>query len=112
MPRHRLSSLRYALYTYEGSDPPDVQLTGRSQDNVFDSNTVVGGPQAIKMKESDGSVVSNNVFTDPGLIEWSNTTGNVVTDNIGLDGEGVEVLLVEPACFEETDEEALADASC
>lgn len=98
------------MYTYEGSDPPDVQVTGRSQDNVFDSNTVIGGPQAIKLKESDGSHVTNNVFSAPGLIEWSNTTRNVVTGNIGL--EDAEVLLVEPACFDETDEEALADAGC
>lgn len=103
---------RYALYTYEGSDPPDVQVTGRSQDNVFDSNTVMGGPQAIKIKESDGSHITNNVFSEPGLVEWSNTTGNVVTGNVGLVDEATEVLLVEPACFDVTDEEALADNAC
>eukprot|EP00752_Nemacystus_decipiens_P012441 g11022.t1 len=102
---------KYALYTYEGSDPPDVQVSGFSQDNVFDSNYVFGGPQAIKFKESDGSHVTNNVFTDPGVIEWTNSTRNVVTGNVGLDGEDVEVVLVD-ACFDETDEEALADASC
>lgn len=106
----RLVPPRYALYTYEGSDPPDVQVTGRSQDNVFESNTVMGGPQAIKLKESDGSYMINNNFSDPGLVEWSNSTGNVVTGNIGL--EDAEVLLVEPACFDSTDEAALAENSC
>lgn len=94
-----------------GSDGPDVQDTGRSQDNIFDSNIIIGGPQAIKLKESDGSVITNNVFSDPGTIEFNDTTGNVVTGNIGLD-EATEVMLIEPACFEETDEESLAEYDC
>eukprot|EP00903_Cladosiphon_okamuranus_P020616 g18926.t1 len=105
------NTTKYALYTYEGSDAPDVQVTGRSQYNVFDSNLVIGGPQAIKLKESDGSNVTNNVFVDPVLIEWSNSTKNVVTGNIGL--EDAEVKLVEPACFAVTDEASLSvDAGC
>lgn len=102
---------RYALYTYQGSDGPDVQPTGRSQDNIFDSNTIIGGPQAIKFKESDGSIVTNNVFSDPGRIEFNDTTGNVVTGNIGLD-EATEVKVTEPACFAETDEDSLAEYGC
>lgn len=103
---------RYALYTYLGSDPPDVTETGgRSQDNVYDSNTIMGGPQAIKFKESDGSVVTGNTFSDPGTVEWSNSTRNVVTDNIGL-ADADEFKINEPACFDETDEKALAEYEC
>lgn len=99
------------MYTYKGSDGPDVEATGHPQDNLFESNTVIGGPQAVKFKESDGSQLINNVFSDPGTVEWSNSTGNVVMGNTGLD-EATEVKLVEPACFESTDEEALADSEC
>ncbi|CAN0067101.1 unnamed protein product [Ectocarpus sp. 6 AP-2014] len=102
---------QYAIYTYQGSDPAEVQPTGRSQDNIFDSNTVVGGPQAIKLKESDGTRITNNVFYEPGLVEFSNTTENVVTGNVGLE-DATEVELVEPACFAETDEASLAEYSC
>ncbi|CAM9370594.1 unnamed protein product, partial [Hapterophycus canaliculatus] len=103
---------KYAIYTYQGSDLPDVQVTGRSQDNVFDSNTVMGGPQAIKLKQSDGTHITNNVFSEPGTIEFNSTTNNVITGNDGLDDEGTEVLVIEPACFAETDEEALAEYGC
>lgn len=104
-------SSRYAIYTYQGSDPAEVQPTGRSQDNIFDSNTVIGGPQAIKLKESDGTRITNNVFYEPGLVEFSNTTENLVTGNVGLE-DATEVKLVEPACFAETDEASLAEYSC
>lgn len=87
-------------------------MTGYSQDNVFDANTIIGGPQAIKLKESDGTHIINNVFEDPGTIEFNHTTNNVVMGNVGLDGDDVEVKVIEPACFEETDEEALAEYEC
>lgn len=72
----------------------------------------MGGPQAIKLKESDGTHITNNVFSEPGLIEFNSTTNNVITGNEGLDDEETEVLVIEPACFEETDLEALAEYEC
>lgn len=89
---------KYALYTYEGSDDPDVVDSGRAQNNIFDGNTVVGGPQSIKMKESDGTQIINNEFVDAVLVEWDDTTDNLVADNTGLDD--VELDLSD-ACFAE-----------
>lgn len=95
---HALYFSRYALYTYEGSDDPDVVDSGRAQNNIFDGNTVVGGPQSIKMKESDGTQIINNEFVDAVLVEWDDTTDNLVADNTGLDD--VELDLSD-ACFAE-----------
>lgn len=99
---------RYALYTYQGSDEPDVYDTGYSQNNTFDGNIINGGPQAIKMKQSDGNIIINNKFSNPGSIEWSDSTGNVVFGNTGLDG-ATKTRMVHPACFGSTDEVVLPD---
>lgn len=95
---HALDFARYALYTYEGSDAPDVVDSGRAQNNIFDGNTIVGGPQSIKIKKSDGTQIINNEFMDAVLVEWDDTTDNLVAGNIGL--EDVE-LDVSEACFAE-----------
>lgn len=101
-----MTSFRYALYTYLGSDGPDVADTGRPQNNVFDSNTIIGGPQAIKLKEADGTVITNNVFEGPEKIEFNLTTENTFTGNFGL--EGVEAKATD-SCFAESDVEELSD---
>lgn len=99
------------MYTYEGSDAPDVSDISYSQNNTFDSNTIIGGPQAIKMKESDGNIIINNKFSNPGVIEWSDSTGNVVLGNAGLH-RATKIRMVHPACFDDTDEVVFPDTMC
>ncbi|CAM9179603.1 unnamed protein product [Pylaiella littoralis] len=99
-------TLQYALYTYEGSDAPDVQPTGYSQNNVWKANSITGGPQPMKFKESDGNQLIDNVFTNPGIMEFASTTDNVVTGNIGFD-EATEIKVSAPVCFISTDEASL-----
>lgn len=98
---------RYALYTFEGSSG------GRPQDNIYDSNIINGGPQAIAFRKTDGSQLINNSFDNPGLVEYANSSGNIVRGNTGLESwiefvhSGLVVNLVDPICFNETDEFAL-----
>lgn len=102
-----VASFRYALYTYLGSDGPDVVDTGRPQNNVFDSNTILGGPQAIKLKEADGTKITNNYFEEPTKIEFNLTTGTYFTGNTGL--EDAEVKATD-SCFAESDVEELSES--
>lgn len=46
---------KYGLYTYEGSDEPDVS-NGRPSDNVFDGNTVSNVKIGVQVKEGDDNV--------------------------------------------------------
>lgn len=98
---------RYALYTYLGSDGPDVVDTGRPHNNVFEANTILGGPQAIKLKEADGTKIIKNFFEDPGKIEFNLTTETYFTGNMGL--EDVEIKATD-ACFAESDVKELSDS--
>lgn len=84
--------------------------SGYTQNTTYEANIIIGGPQAMKLKESDGSRVINNYFSDPGEIQWVNSTRNVVTGNIGL--EDATEVSVDEACFDETDEESLAGYPC
>lgn len=84
--------------------------SGYSQNSTYEGNTIIGGPQALKLKESDGSKLINNYFSEPGIIQWVNSTRNVVTGNMGL--EDASKVSVNEACFDETDEESLVDYLC
>lgn len=106
-PALRFLSFRYALYTYLGSDGPDVVDIGRPQNNMFESNTIIGGPQAIKLKEADGTKIINNVFEEPEKIEFNLTTDTYFTGNMGLDD--VEIKVTD-SCFTESDVEELSDS--
>ncbi|CAN0073378.1 unnamed protein product, partial [Sphacelaria rigidula] len=90
---------RYGLYTYEGSDLPDVMDTGRSQNNIFVGNTVKGGPQSVKIKEADFTTIIDNKFEDAEVVQFQNATETFVVDNTGLDD--VEIKIQEEACFAE-----------
>ncbi|CAN0397213.1 unnamed protein product, partial [Hapterophycus canaliculatus] len=50
-------SSAYGLYTYMGSDEPDVAgNTGRPNNNVFDGNTISNTDIGVKIKEGDDNV--------------------------------------------------------
>lgn len=72
--------------------------TGRSQNNIFDGNTIVGGEQSIKIKEADGTQIINNEFVDAKVAEWTDSEENLVEYNTGLDDVKVKVT---DACFAE-----------
>lgn len=101
----------YALYTYLGSDAPDVAHTGFPVNNVFEGNHIKGGPQAIKIKQALGTQIVNNNFSEPTRIEWQNSTRNVVVGNEGLHDNSTEVRLYQ-TCFDATDEVVLAKDEC
>lgn len=101
----------YAIYTYLGSDPPNVGDNGFPQNNVFEGNHIRGGPQALKIKQASGTQIVNNNFSEPMKIEWQNSTGNVVVGNEGLHDNSTEVRLYQ-TCFDVTDEVVLAEDEC
>lgn len=97
--QHLLASQhRYALYTYEGTDAPDVVNSGYSQDNIFQGNTIIDSAEAMKFKESDGNQIINNLFVDATSIQFANSSQSYVYNNTGL--EDAE-LSVDNACFAE-----------
>lgn len=89
---------RYNLYTYEGSDAPDVVDSGRSQNNQFVENEVSGGQETIKLKESDGTVFQDNDFSDATTIRFDDATEVLMVGNKGLDD--AELKVANGGCFD------------
>ncbi|CAM9520911.1 unnamed protein product [Ectocarpus fasciculatus] len=83
---------QYGLYTYMGSDDPDVPNSdGRPADNTFDGNTIEtdGDNVGVHIKEGDGNVFTNNVFTGVDTYEFDDSSDTTWTGNTGggcLDG--------------------------
>ncbi|CAM9604816.1 unnamed protein product [Ectocarpus sp. 12 AP-2014] len=76
------SSSTYGLYTYQGSDAPDVSGNdGRVKDNSFDANTVSNTDVAMKIKEGDDNSFTNNVFENVKTFEFEDSTDTVWTNN-------------------------------
>ena len=93
------SLLRYNTFSYLGSDAPDVVDSGRSQNNIFQDNTIVGGDESIKLKEADGTQFIDNKFEDATTIRFDDATGIIMSGNTGLDD--VELKVASGACFDE-----------
>ncbi|CAN0243860.1 unnamed protein product [Scytosiphon promiscuus] len=87
------------LYTYEGSDEPDV-AGGRPYDNVLSNNVVSNCPVGVKIKEGDDNVLAGNTFIDVDTFEFPDSTNTLWTGNTIGDG-----------CIEEDDEVDYADGS-
>lgn len=96
---HRVPCHRYGVYSYQGSDLPDVSTTGRSQDNLFSENQITGGEETIKLKESDGTAFIDNTFDNVTTIRFDNTTEVLMKGNTGL--EYVEIKVINGACFDD-----------
>ena len=92
------SVLRYNVYTYLGSDAPWVVDSGRSQDNIITGNTIIGGPESIKLGSADGTEFIDNAFEDPAKIRFQDSTGTVMSGNTGLNG--VKLRITDGACFD------------
>ncbi|CAM9595723.1 unnamed protein product [Ectocarpus sp. 4 AP-2014] len=76
------SSSTYGLYTYQGSDDPDVSGNdGRVKDNSFDANIISNTDVATKIKEGDDNSFTNNVFENVKTFEFEDSTDTVWTNN-------------------------------
>ncbi|CAM9855811.1 unnamed protein product, partial [Laminaria digitata] len=93
-------SSKYNTYTYLGSDAPDVVDSGRSQGNIFQENTIIGGLESIKIKEADGTQFIDNKFEDATTIRFDDATGTIMTGNTGLDD--AELKVTNGSCFDES----------
>ena len=92
------SLLRYNTYSYLGSDAPDVADSGRSQDNLFQDNTIIGGLESITITEADGTQFIDNKFEDATTIRFEDATGTIMSGNTGLDD--AELKVADGACFD------------
>ncbi|CAM9999901.1 unnamed protein product, partial [Ascophyllum nodosum] len=66
---------KYGLFTYRGSDAPDVSLDGRPGENMFFDNTISNTETGVKIKEADNTVITDNTFVETSLLEFSDATG-------------------------------------
>ena len=82
---------RYNTYTYLGTDAHDVVDSGRSQDNIFRENNIIGGAESIKLMDADGTQFINNTFQDATTIRFSDATKTVMAGNIGLKNSKLKV---------------------
>ena len=78
--------------------------SGRSQDNIFQENTIIGGLESIKIKEADGTQFIDNTFEDVTTIRFDDAEGTVVSGNTGLDD--AELKVNNGACFSEASDAA------
>lgn len=101
-----LSSLRYNVYTYEGSDSPTVVDSGRLKNNIVRGNTIIGGgKESIKLKAADGTQIIDNTFQDPtSKNRFQDSIGTVISGNTGLDGVGLRVTF--GSCFDASSDPA------
>ena len=65
--------------------------SGRSQDNIFQDNTIIGGLESIKIKEADGTQFIDNKFEDATTIRFDDATGTIMSGNTGLDDVTLKV---------------------
>ncbi|CAN0436875.1 unnamed protein product, partial [Scytosiphon promiscuus] len=84
-------STKYNAYAYLGSDAPDVVESGRSQDNVFEENIIIGGTETLKIMDADGTQFVGNVFEDAATIRFDDATRTVMSGNIGLNDAKLKV---------------------
>lgn len=93
------SLLRYNVFSYLGSDGPDVVDSGRPKDNIFQDNTFKGGLESIKIKEADGTQFIDNKFEDAEVLRFDDATDTLMEGNSGL--SDMELKVRNSACFDE-----------
>lgn len=87
----RPSLRRFNTFSYLGSDEPEVSESGRSKDNVFKENTIIGGLESIKIKEADGTQFIDNSFKDASTIRFVDATKTLMLGNTGLDDSTLKI---------------------
>ena len=78
--------------------------SGRSQDNIFQKNTIIGGLESIKIKEADGTQFIDNIFEDVTTIRFDDATETIMSGNTGLDD--VTLKATNGACFDDSSDSA------
>ncbi|CAM9705670.1 unnamed protein product, partial [Choristocarpus tenellus] len=106
------NSSKYQLYTYQGSDLPDVLgTTGRPLYNIFSDNTITKtGEDCVKIKEADYTVIKNNLFEDVLELTFTNSTETSWHGNT-LDAEP-EFEMNGYACMASDSDPSLAEYYC
>ncbi|CAM9629201.1 unnamed protein product [Pylaiella littoralis] len=71
---------QYGLYTYQGSDAPDVSI-GRPSRNTFMANLINKCDIGVKIKEGDDNVFTDNTFVSTNTFEFPDSTNTFWEDN-------------------------------
>ena len=66
-------------------------MSGRSQDNVFRENTLIGGKESLKIVTADRTQFLNNTFKDALTIRFDNATRTTMSGNTGLTNTKIKV---------------------
>ena len=82
---------RYNAYSYLGTDAPDVVDSGRSQDNTFRENNLIGSLESIKLLDADGTQFIDNIFEDATTIRFNDARKTLMSGNVGLDKTKLKV---------------------
>lgn len=93
------SSTRYNIFTYLGSDPPDVEGTsGLPIGNVFWRNYISGTRyDTIKLKQAESSVIVNNRIRGASTVSFDGSSDTMYRDN--EEETGMEGVAKGSACF-------------
>ena len=65
--------------------------SGRSQDNEFHDNHIIGGVESIKLMDADGTKFIDNTFEDATTIRFNDAKKTVMVGNIGLNNTKLKV---------------------
>ena len=74
-------------------------MSGRSQDNIFRDNTLIGGKESLKITTADGTQFIDNTFHEALTIRFDNATKTTMSGNTGL--TGVKLKVANGASFDE-----------
>ena len=65
--------------------------SGRSQDNVFRENNLIGSLESIKLLDADGTQFIDNIFEDATTLRFNDARKTLMSGNIGLDETKLKV---------------------
>lgn len=65
--------------------------SGRSRDNVFQENTIIGGAESIKLMDTDGTQFIDNSFEEATIIRFNDARRTVMSGNTGLNNSKLKV---------------------
>lgn len=65
--------------------------SGRSQDNCFQENTIIGGTETLKIMDADGTEFIGNSFEDAATIRFDDSARTLMSGNTGLHNAKLKV---------------------
>ncbi|CAM9818058.1 unnamed protein product [Discosporangium mesarthrocarpum] len=90
----------YGFFTYQGTDPPEVN-DGRPSAITFSDNTISATSVGFKFKNSDGLIIKDNEFTGTKTMELESAKTLTMTGN--TIPSGVDFEYSSGSCFKATD---------